>query len=469
MKKRFTQLLFTSALLLLAFRGGAQIVNGTFDVNNPGSGWWCGNIYGWDRSDINGTNDDTQWEDQWNAGGDTWWVDLTGCAWGNDKWIEQTVATVPGNIYTLTFDLGCWNGQYYTTAGVDLSINGWVMAHYEHEDYTGSPLNWKKFTYCFVAYEKTTTIRFTGKASAPSWNPGLSPVSNYAGVIGLDNVDLKKADGQIILDHLCVPVDLTHNSGGGTAYWMLNGNIVGSGDQFHATVPGTYHLYYKTDCGTVEDEVTLEDCKDTCHMEPYFTATSINYQEPEIYCAGEYVIFEGFSGNGTALQYNWDFGSGPQGWTNSNTHYYIFDYPGVYQVCLTVWLKPFEVIPFCRPYTICRTIVVVDCTEQLTDPGDGTGDQPWPPGDPKSMLMEYPSLDVFPNPGTDLVTVQGLMTEDTDVMLSVYNIAGELVYEQPVAAGNTQATFSVKAFDAGVYLLKIKGKTYYKEVKLVKQ
>src|SRR5688572_23659115 len=143
MKKRFTQLLFTSALVLLSFRGGAQIVNGTFDVNNPGSGWYCGDIYGWTRSDINGTNDDTQWENQWNPAGDTWWVDLTGCGWGNGKWIEQTVSTTPGNLYTLTFDVGCWAGQYYSTAGVYLEIDGSIVGYYEYDNFTGSNLRWK--------------------------------------------------------------------------------------------------------------------------------------------------------------------------------------------------------------------------------------------------------------------------------------------------------------------------------------
>jgi hypothetical protein len=474
MKKIITQLLFMVALVVLPHEGSAQVVNGTFDVNNPGFGFYCGNIYGWTRSNINGTNDDTQWENQWNPNGDTWWVDITGCGWGNDKWIQQVVPTTVGAIHTLYFDLGYWHGQYYTDAGVDVYVNDNFVGHYDHEEISGNQLSWKTFSYCFVAEKANTKIRFKGAAdrtvNTPAW---CTPISNYVGVIGLDNVKLVKENMQIVHETNCLPAVLTQlSTSGGAGQWYINGQPAGTDPTLQTTVPGTYRLVYSTNCGEITDEVVMIDCQDVCPMGANFNITNLGGTPGITYCAGQWLRFNGFSTIPVPLRYQWDFGDGTTsgtGFTTDPTAYHMYPNPGIYNVCMTVGLAPGETNPSddcdkTLTYKVCWTVIIRDCPDGWSDKMNGAGDT-HSGGD---MLMEYPSLDVFPNPATDMVTVQGLMTEDTDVILSVYNIAGELVYEQPVAAGTTETTCSIKTFDAGVYLLKISGKTYYKDVKLIK-
>jgi hypothetical protein len=149
----------------------AQIQNGDFETtptfNCTGATSWTNSILG-----VELTNCCT-------AGAPpTWWIDLTGCGYGNGRYIEQAVPTIVGRTYILEWDLGCLFN--FTTAGMDVSINGALQGNYTNST-PGTPsvlLNWKHFRICFVASQASTTIRFTGNAPG---NPG---------VIGLDNVKM---------------------------------------------------------------------------------------------------------------------------------------------------------------------------------------------------------------------------------------------------------------------------------------
>jgi hypothetical protein len=564
MKKTVTQLLFIGALLLLAFRGGAQIVNGTMDVNTPG-GPTCSSVYGWT------TSNDIQWEYQWNVGGTGWWADLTGCGWGNGHWMEQTVPTTPGDLYILSFQLGCWNGQCFTDAGADLYIDGGYVSHYAHTDFSGSQLAWATFDYCFVATNTTTTIRFVGNGAGTSLTPGwANPISNFVGVIGLDNVSLTNLNDEIVAPSICAPAVLTA-PGLGNADWYFGGSYLGSSNTITATVPGTYTMIYNTPCGQIVDDIEIIQCE-PCAVDLDFEIFDQNGEAVQTLCVGQPYTFSGYSNMGTNVQYRWDFGDGtPLTPPSSNPNQaHVYSAPGTYSVCLFVTVLPGpDVPPGCvGTHQICKLVNVVNCGE--TDPcaalvdfsilnqhgkpmevycagqpfifrgfstvgaplaqytwdfGDGTTGGPTTNPDfphtyaqpgtyvvcltvrilpgkgvPKecegkivricktivvkncksqpsaiqgnttpTMQMEYPALDVFPNPVAELVTIGGLMEIDAETHLMLYTITGELVREETVAAGKRETTLSLKTLKAGVYILKIEGGEYSREIKLVKQ
>jgi hypothetical protein len=111
-------------LAVLCLLGGynvsqAQVINGHFDQSTPPGGGCPAAVWAWVEGPVPGS---IQWENRYDYG--NWWLDITGCGWGNGRWIEQGVPTVIGQVYHLTFDLGCWNGQYHTDAGAILTVNG---------------------------------------------------------------------------------------------------------------------------------------------------------------------------------------------------------------------------------------------------------------------------------------------------------------------------------------------------------
>jgi hypothetical protein len=463
--------LLTAFAFLAANRANAQnlIANGTFDVNDPGSGFFCGPVYSW----ISG-NGGVQWEDQWNGDGDTWWVDLTGCGWGNDHWIEQTIRTKAGNHYTLNFDLGCWNGQYYTTAGVDLFINGDFVDNYTFGDFSGNELAWQKFSHCFIADKEEATIRFVGRGEmsylTPSW---CNPITNYVGVIGLDNVSVVEADGKIEYTSHCAPAFLEHHSQGGTAYWWSPEIDFFEGNTLYVEKEGTYMFSYLTECGWIEDQIVLQDCSDTCWMEPDFHVNESLDPDTLVLCKGDFLYFHGFSNTNAALEYAWDFGDGIA--TNYSlepliSHRYL--QPGYYTVCMTVWLKPNgQYIPPCGPYTMCKTIYVKDCSEKPTEE-EGGGWLPNDPGGEGTKILTMGSdapLSIFPNPVSDELTIRGLTDGETVTEIAVCDLSGRLVMSKAIAAGKGEVRLSVRELKAGAYVLKVKGQTYDGEVKFIRK
>jgi len=565
MKHTFTKLLFSVGVLLLAFKGGAQIINGTMDVNTPG---WptCNSVYGWN------TSNDIQWEYQWNVGGTGWWADLTGCGWGNGHWMEQTVATIPGHTYYLSFQLGCWNGQCFTDAGADLYIDGGYINHYAHTNFSGSQLAWATFDYCFVAVNTSTTIRFVGNGAAtyatPAW---ANPINNFVGVIGLDNVSLTDVSAGIIATSLCAPATLT-SSLPGNVVWYYNGTYISSAGSIVASTPGTYTLISYTPCGVFTDEVEIIEC-DPCDLTADFGIFNDKGEAVQTLCVGEPYTLSGNSNMGTNVTYSWDFGDGTSAGPSSNpdeTHTYLS--PGTYVACLTVTIQAGPNVPeecIGKTFQICKTLNVVNCgdpdpcslllnflildlhekepevicagqkyifrgistvgaplADLVWDFGDGTIVGPtanpntvhaFPnpgtyivcptarilpgPGVPKecegriiricktiivkncknedpaaigantspTMQLEYPALDIFPNPASDELSITGLMEEKTETVLELYDISGQLVMTQIVEPGKREAKLHLKELKAGVYLLKLQGQEYRQEVKVVKQ
>ncbi len=132
------------------------------------------------------------------------WIDLTGCGWGNGRWLKQQVPTIAGKTYLLQWELGCPNDSRYIDAGVDLAINGaTVPTRFAHADFSANPSSndycaWKRFSHCFTATQGATEVKFTanaaGTSSTPAWantNGSFSGLTyEHPKVIGFDNVEM---------------------------------------------------------------------------------------------------------------------------------------------------------------------------------------------------------------------------------------------------------------------------------------
>ena len=111
-------------------------------------------------------------------------VDVSGGGNTLDGGIEQTVATVAGTTYTLTFYLGNMDNaaELYTTASTArVKITGQSDQLFTNNNNTANHVNWALETLSFTATSALTTIDFIN----------ATPLGdNY---VGIDNVQLNAA------------------------------------------------------------------------------------------------------------------------------------------------------------------------------------------------------------------------------------------------------------------------------------
>jgi Protein of unknown function (DUF642)/PEP-CTERM motif len=113
------------------------------------------------------------------------WLDLTGDVSNTFEGVVQTVGTVPGTNYNLSFWVGNLSGSIWgITSTVGVKLNGGSVGS-ETNSTPGSTLTWEQFTTPFMATGSTTTIEFDN----------LDPSSDNSN--GLDNVDLELAAGPV--------------------------------------------------------------------------------------------------------------------------------------------------------------------------------------------------------------------------------------------------------------------------------
>jgi len=115
------------------------------------------------------------------------WLDLTGDGSNQSEGVQQSVATVPGQTYQLSFWVGNVNdvgGIFGTTSTVDLSINGAAHGAFTNSCTTCTTTQgWEPFTTSFVATGATPLVSFLN---------GDGPADNSN---GLDNVVLTGEGG----------------------------------------------------------------------------------------------------------------------------------------------------------------------------------------------------------------------------------------------------------------------------------
>jgi len=111
------------------------------------------------------------------------WLDLTGDVSNQFEGVKQTVTTVPGTNYNLSFWVGNIFGPtvgWGSTSTVEVRVNGIDVGHKTNST-VSSTLSWEQFTIPFTATSASTTIEFDN----------LDPTSDNSN--GLDNVDLEVA------------------------------------------------------------------------------------------------------------------------------------------------------------------------------------------------------------------------------------------------------------------------------------
>ena len=78
--------------------------------------------------------------------------------------------------------------------------------------------------------------------------------------------------------------------------------------------------------------------------------------------------------------------------------------------------------------------------------------------EPKSISTEYQELRIYPNPATEKVNVSYNLNSNSDVNISIYNLAGKLVYSESlksVNSGKHNTIINVNSLNKGTYLVRL--------------
>lgn len=165
------KLLGMTALAAFALTAqGNMLQNGDFED------LWIGNYdanpgqpgFGWDILPVNINICDSYWG---QAASGNLWIDLNGSGQGG---ISQTVATVPGDTYYLSFASG--GNPSYSEWGyglvktMDVLIDGTVLAPitFYQQGYGPNNMGWGYYQFPVVASGATTTIEFISTFGGPS-------------------------------------------------------------------------------------------------------------------------------------------------------------------------------------------------------------------------------------------------------------------------------------------------------------
>jgi hypothetical protein len=107
------------------------------------------------------------------------WLDLTGLSSNRATGVQQTVTTVPGTLYDLSFWVGNISGGIFGTAStVNVFVNGSALAPATNSSVVGTnTLTWQRFTRSFSATGPSTTLAFINGDPAADNSNGLDSVA----------------------------------------------------------------------------------------------------------------------------------------------------------------------------------------------------------------------------------------------------------------------------------------------------
>ncbi len=173
-------LLVALAVLLLAFAGrvhaASLLVNGSFEEAAPGSSVPSGNfatlssgstaILGWtvDSGSIDWINN------YWQPSDGELSLDMSGRGAGA---ISQTIATVAGQWYRLSFDIAgnVDSGDTIKNLLVDVQVDDQLFS-FSTTGQSRSDMGWERRTFDFQAADTSTTVGFISQESN-AWGPAL--------------------------------------------------------------------------------------------------------------------------------------------------------------------------------------------------------------------------------------------------------------------------------------------------------
>ena len=153
------------------------VVNGSFEDGYTGNGVGFipnvsgSTIPGWTASDVDWIG--ALW--QANAGLNS--IDLSGAGKG---WIRQTITTLPGTSYVLSFALagnpdGPPDKKQLDVLVNSVSLVGNSLLEFDTKDRSRTNMGWLTFAYGFTASGSTTTIRFESNTGG-SYGPAIDSV-----------------------------------------------------------------------------------------------------------------------------------------------------------------------------------------------------------------------------------------------------------------------------------------------------
>jgi len=153
---------------------------GSFTVFATGSalipGWSVGGPAGTGVAIVSGTFSQNGVSFPAQAGSQ--WLDLTGNGSNSTEGVAQSVATIPGHAYQVSYFIGNTTGGsiFGTTSTVNLLING--APAFTDTNSTSSPttLNWEQFTHTVTATAGTTALSFLNGDPAGDNSNGLDNV-----------------------------------------------------------------------------------------------------------------------------------------------------------------------------------------------------------------------------------------------------------------------------------------------------
>ena len=108
------------------------------------------------------------------------WLDLTGDLSNQAEGVEQSVATVPGKTYDISFEVGNVfdpRGIYGTTSTVAVMVDGTSLGTFTNSCTTCTgTLTWENFSTSFVASGATTMVEFLNQDPTSDNSNGLDKV-----------------------------------------------------------------------------------------------------------------------------------------------------------------------------------------------------------------------------------------------------------------------------------------------------
>jgi PKD repeat protein len=153
-----------------------------------------------------------------------------------------------------------------------------------------------------------------------------------------------------------------------------------------------------------------------------------------------------FSNNTDLISYVWDFGDGNIDST-SNPVTHTYSTPGTYTVTLTQ-------VNGCGTYTSTQVITIT-----------GIGE---------TENFNEQLLQVFPNPATDVVTLQGIKPNNGAMVIELFSSTGQLVYSRTennsgIGAYSISLNLASTGISEGAYILKVSTTEHYAVRKLIIQ
>jgi hypothetical protein len=178
------------AALLASAPLGAQVANGGFEAPvvpvgsfmlfNAGSSFAGWSVTG-ARGNIGITSTTfNQFGFSFPAHSGAQWLDLTGLSSNQPIGVQQTVTTVPGTLYDLSFWVGNISnpgGAFGTSSTVNVFVNGVALAPATNSGGVGTTtLDWQQFARSFTATGTSTTIALINGDPATDNSNGLDDV-----------------------------------------------------------------------------------------------------------------------------------------------------------------------------------------------------------------------------------------------------------------------------------------------------